>query len=58
MGLGNAVRRYTKGIVPVLRQLAGQGFRGSALGDPGYRGKRLAKAGQKLGITGKAVARG
>ena len=48
----------TKGIVPVLRQLAGQGFRGSALGDPGYRGKRLAKAGQKLGITGKAVARG
>jgi transposase len=58
MGLGNAVRRYTKGIVPVLRELAGQGFRGSALGDLGYRGKRLAKAGQKLGITVKAVARG
>ncbi len=48
----------TKGIVPVLRELAGQGFRGSALGDLGYRGKRLAKAGQKLGITVTAVARG
>jgi transposase len=48
----------TKGIVPVLRELAGQGFRGSALGDLGYRGKRLAKAGQKLGITVKAIARG
>src|SRR3954466_3879791 len=57
MGLGNAVRRYTKGIVPVLRQLASRGFKGSALGDLGYRGKRLAKAGQKLGITVKAVAR-
>src|SRR3954453_15555273 len=34
----------TKGIVPVLRELAGQGFRGSALGDLGYRGKRLVKA--------------
>jgi transposase len=48
----------TKGIVPVLRELASQGFRGSALGDLGYRGKRLAKAGEKLGITVKAVARG
>jgi transposase len=48
----------TKGIVPVLRELAGQGFRGSALGDLGYRGKRLARAGQKLGITVKAIARG
>jgi transposase len=48
----------TKGIVPVLRELAGQGFRGSALGDLGYRGKRLAKAGQKLGITVKAIAHG
>jgi len=47
----------TKGIVPVLRELAGQGFRGSALGDLGYRGKRLAKAGQKLGITVKPIAR-
>jgi transposase len=48
----------TKGIVPVLRQLAGQGFRGSALGDLGYRGKRLAKTGEALGITVEAVARG
>ncbi len=48
----------TKGIVPVLRDLAGQGFRGSALGDLGYRGKRLAGTGQALGITVKAVARG
>src|SRR5919112_4347272 len=48
----------TKGIVPVLRELSGKGFRGSALGDLGYRGKRLAKAGEKLGITVKAVARG
>ena len=48
----------TKGIVPVLRELAGQGFRGSALGDLGYRGKRLAKIGEALGITVKPVARG
>src|SRR5687767_7836983 len=48
----------TKGIVPVLRELAGRGFRGSALGDLGYRGKRLAGAGETLGITVKAVARG
>ena len=42
----------------MLRELAGQGFRGSALSDLGYRGKRLAKAGQKLDITVKAIARG
>jgi transposase len=48
----------TKGIVPVLRDLAGQGFQGPALGDLGYRGKRLAKAGEALGITVKPVARG
>ena len=48
----------TKGIVPVLRELSSQGFRGSALGDLGYRGKRLAKAGEALGITVKAIARG
>jgi hypothetical protein len=48
----------TKGIVPVLRELFGKGFRGSALGDLGYRGKRLAKAGEVLGITVKAIARG
>jgi transposase len=43
--------------VPVLRELTGQGLLGSALGDLGYRGKRLAKAGQKLGITVKPIAR-
>ena len=48
----------TKGIVPVLRELSGQGFRELVLGDLGYRGKRLAKAGEALGITVKAVARG
>jgi transposase len=47
----------TKGIVPVLREFAGQGFRGSALGDLGYRGQRLTKAGQTLGITVEAIAR-
>jgi len=48
----------TKGIVPVLRQLAGQGFQGPALGDLGYRGKRLATAGAVLGITIQPIARG
>ncbi|WP_084165342.1 transposase [Skermanella stibiiresistens] len=47
-----------KGIIPVLRELSSKGFRGSALGDLGYRGKRLAKAGWELGVTVKAVARG
>ena len=42
----------------MFRELSGKGFRGSALGDLGYRGKRLAKAGQKLGITVKPIARG
>lgn len=48
----------TKGIVPVLRQLAGQGFQGPAIGDLGYRGKRLAAAGIALGITVRPIARG
>ncbi len=48
----------TKGIVPVLRELASQGFRGPALSDLGYRGKRLAKIGEALGITVKPIARG
>ena len=48
----------TKGILPVLRELSGKAFRGAALGDLGYWGKRLARAGEKLGITGKPVARG
>src|SRR4051812_14876754 len=39
----------SKGIVPVLRQLAGRGFKGTALGDLSYRGQRL--AGEALGIT-------
>ncbi len=48
----------TKGILPVLRELADGGFQGPALGDLGYRGKRLAKAGRALGITVEAIARG
>ena len=51
MGRGNAVRRYSKGIVPVLHQLAGRGFKGTALGDLSYRGQRLSKTGEALGIT-------
>jgi transposase len=53
-----AKRHDTKGIVPVLRALAEGGFQGPALGDLGYRGKRLAEAGQALGITVRAIARG
>ena len=48
----------TRGIVPVLHQLAGQGFQGPAIGDLGYRGRRLAKAGEALGITIQPIARG
>jgi transposase len=53
-----ANRHGTKAIVPVLRELANGGFQGPALGDLGYRGKRLADAGQALGITVEAIARG
>jgi len=53
-----ANRHDTKGIVPVLRALADGGFRGPALGDLGYRGERLAKVGETLGITVEAIARG
>ena len=53
-----ANRHDTKGIVPVLRSLAEGGFQGGALGDLGYRGERLAKAGEALGITVEAIARG
>ena len=35
----------TKGIVPVLREIAGRGFQGPAIGDLGYRGQRPVKAG-------------
>jgi transposase len=48
----------TKGIVPVLRQLAECGFQGSAIGDLGYRGERLAKAAAALGIPVRPIARG
>lgn len=48
----------TKGIVPVLRQLAGHGFKGPAVGDLGYRGERLAKAGEALGIPVRPIACG
>ncbi|HYG90751.1 MAG TPA: IS5 family transposase [Azospirillum sp.] len=48
----------TKGIVPVLRQVAGRGFQGPAIGDLGYRGERLAKVGAALGITIQPIARG
>ncbi|HYG84843.1 MAG TPA: transposase [Azospirillum sp.] len=41
----------TNGIVPVLRQLAGGGLQGPAIGDLGYRGERLANAAAALGIT-------
>jgi transposase len=41
----------SKGIVPVLHQLAGRGFKGTALGDLSYRGQRLSKASEALGIT-------
>ena len=44
-----ANRHDSKGIVPVLHQLAGRGFKGTALGDLSYRGQRL--AGEALGIT-------
>ena len=47
-----------RGIVPVLRQLAQQGFRGTALGDLGYRGRRLARVGTALKITIEAMAGG
>jgi len=47
-----------KGILPVLRHLAGRGFQGTALGDLNYRGQRLSKAGQALGVTLKPSAGG
>jgi transposase len=53
-----ANRHDTKGIVPLLRTLAEGGFKGAALGDRGYRGERLAKACETLGITVEGIARG
>ena len=51
-----ANRHDSKGIVPVLHQLAG--FKGTALGDLSYRGQRLSKAGKALGITVEPSAGG
>jgi transposase len=48
----------SKGIVPVLHQLAGRGFKGTALGDLSYRGQRLSKVGEALGITVEPSAGG
>src|SRR3954453_14764082 len=53
-----ANRHDTKAIVPVLRGLADGVFQGPALGDLGYRGKRLGEAAQALGIPIEAIARG
>ncbi|WP_083897329.1 transposase [Azospirillum sp. B506] len=47
-----------KGIVPVLREIAGRGFQGPAIGDLGYRDQRLAKAGEALGISVRPIAHG
>ena len=44
--------------MPVLRTLADGGFQGPALGDLGYRGDHVAKAGETLGIAVEAIARG
>ncbi len=46
-----ANRHGSKGIVPVLHQLASRGFKGTALGDLSYRGHRLSKVAGALGIT-------
>ena len=53
-----ANRHNTKGIVPVLGSLADGGFQRLAFGDLGYRGERLAKVNETLGITVEAIARG
>jgi hypothetical protein len=45
-----ANRHDSRGIVPVLHQLAGRGFKETALGDLSYRGQRLSKTGEALGI--------
>jgi hypothetical protein len=42
----------------VLHQLAGRGFKGTALGDLSYRGERLSKAGEAIGITSQPSAGG
>ncbi|WP_395455473.1 hypothetical protein ACHMW5_10465 [Azospirillum melinis] len=42
----------------ILPRFGGRGFQGSAIGDLGYRGQRLAKAPEALGITVRPIARG
>jgi hypothetical protein len=46
-----ASRHDSKGMIPMLHQLASCGFKETALGDLSYRGERLSKAGEALGIT-------
>lgn len=49
----------TKGIVPVVEDLAELGFVGGALGDLGYRGEALDKVAKAVGLAGiDAVAGG
>jgi hypothetical protein len=48
----DVIASWQSGVcVPVLRSLADGGFRGPALGDLGYRGERLVKTGETLGIN-------
>jgi hypothetical protein len=56
--ISTANRHDGRGIVPVLHQLAGHGFKGTALNDLSYRGQRLSKAGEALGITVEPSAGG
>jgi hypothetical protein len=53
-----ANRHDTQAIVPIPRALADGGFQGPAIGDLAYRGERSARAGETLGITIEAIARG
>ena len=46
------------GILPVLRNLNQQGFKGNALGDSSYKGPKLAKIAKALGINIEAKACG
>src|SRR3954454_12805788 len=58
INLSAANRHDSKGIVPVLHQLAGRGFKGTALGDLSYRGQRLSKVSEALGIIVQPSAGG
>jgi transposase len=50
INISPANRHDSRGIVSVLHQLAGRGFKGTALGDLSYRGQRLSRTGEALGI--------